>query len=102
MADITITGKTAERLQQLAQRTNRSVEEIVEEALDAYQLGEGKSNAADEPPPGTFARMAWVARKYPIAVGSPDISERSRDILRDEYADHLLKRLQAPDDKSDE
>ena len=50
MADITITGKVAERLQQLARQTNRSIEVILEEALDTYQ--EGNDTAAIEPPQG--------------------------------------------------
>ena len=101
MADITITGRIAERLQQLAQRTNRTVEEILEEALDSYQVGEGKDTVTQEPPRGTFAHMAWVARQNPIDVGETDISERSREILQNEYADYLLKRLQASDDSDD-
>src|SRR5205823_9802183 len=101
MTDITITGRVAERLQQLAQRTNRSVEEILEEALDSYLGGERKTVSTDEPPLGSFARMAWVAEQYPIEVGATDISERSREILQNEYADYLLKRLQTPDDNTD-
>ncbi len=102
MTDITITGRIAERLRQLAERTNRSVEEILEDVLDAYQDSEGKSNTDEGPPPGTFARMAWIAERNPIRVGATDISERSREILRDEYAEHLLKRLQASDDNTDD
>jgi predicted transcriptional regulator len=95
MADITITGKIAERLQQLAQDTKRSIEEILEEALDSYLRNEEDMLAG---PVGSLARMAWVARQHPIEVEPTDIAERSRDILRDEYAAHLLKRRQAADD----
>ncbi len=94
MADITITGKVAERLQQLAQDSHRSVEEILEAALNNLtQQEEGQL-----PPAGSLARMAWTARQHPIEVEQTDIADRSRDILRDEYAAHLLKRRQAPDD----
>lgn len=87
MADITITGKTAERLQQLVQSRQRTVEEVLEDMLNSYQHED-----TDMPPAGTLARMAWVAEHYPIAVEPDDVADRSRDILRDEYADYLLKR----------
>jgi predicted transcriptional regulator len=95
MADITITGKVAERLQQLAQDSKRTVEDILEEALDSYMRNEADALAG---PVGSLARMAWVARQHPIEVEATDIAERSRDILRDEYAANLLKRQQAADD----
>lgn len=94
MADITITGKVAERLQQLAHDSQRSIEDILEAALD--NLSQQEENKM--PPAGTLARMAWIARHHPIEVDSVDIADRSRDILRDEYAAHLLKRQQTPDD----
>ena len=95
MADITISGKVAERLQQLAQDSRRTVEDILEEALDSYVRNEEDSLAG---PHGSLARMAWVARQHPIEVEATDIAERSRDILRDEYTAHVLKRRQATDD----
>jgi predicted transcriptional regulator len=94
MADITITGKVAERLQQLAQDSHRSVEEILETALD--NLAQQEEDKL--PPVGSLARMAWMARQRPIEVEATDIADRSRDILRDEYAAHLLKRRSTSDD----
>ena len=100
MTDITITGKVAERLQRLAEDRNRTVEEILEDALDTLLRGDDQDDAI-EPPPGTLARMAWVARRNPINVDATDISERSRDILRNEYTEHLLKRQSASDEPPD-
>jgi hypothetical protein len=101
MADITISGKMAERLQQLAQDKHRTVEEILEEALDTYVQDEERETAGKEPPTGSLARMAWVAERNPIEVAATDIAEHSRDILRDEYAEYLLKRWSAPSDATD-
>ena len=102
MTEITITGSVAERLQHLAQRTHRTVEDILEEALDMYMRSEDKETAAVEPREGSLARMAWVATHQPIEVQATDISERSRDILRREYADHLLKHQVSSNDAADE
>src|SRR5258706_14833645 len=102
MTDITITGKVAERLQQLAKHTHRTVEEILEDVLNAYTQRESKDPTAVEPPHGSLARMAWVAMQNPIEVEETDIAERSRDILRSEYAEHLLKRRAASDNATDE
>jgi hypothetical protein len=90
MPDITITGKIAERLQQLARESHHSIEEILESALDNF--------VQQRPPMGSFARMALVARHNPIEVEPTDIADHSRDILRDEYAAYLLKRQQPSDD----
>lgn len=102
MTDITITGKVAARLQELANNTHRSVEEILEAALDTYTQREEKDISTAEPPTGSLARMAWVAMQNPIEVDATDIAERSRDILRSEYTDHLLKRREASDDAANE
>jgi hypothetical protein len=108
MTDITIKGRVAERLEQMARETNREIEEIVEEALDLMVNAEGTRPQVEttddfpEPPQGTLAHMAWSASQNPILGGSTDTAERSREILRNEYADHLLKRLNDPDEDVDE
>ena len=94
MADITITGEMAERLQALAQAMHQSVEEVLQEALTRYSREETSLHNTTEVQIASFSDMARVARENPIEVGDPDIAERSRDILQDEYADYLLKRLQ--------
>ncbi|MEP7286847.1 MAG: ribbon-helix-helix protein, CopG family [Chloroflexota bacterium] len=94
MADITITGEMAERLQNLARSTHRPVEEVLQEALTHYFREEDSGHDVTEVQIASFADMARVARENPINAGDPDIAERSREILRDEYADYLLKRLQ--------
>src|SRR5581483_5848562 len=102
MTDITITGKVAERLQQLAQDKHQTIEQIIEEALDTYAQSQDKEMPGGEPPPGSLARMAWLATRNPIEVAATDIAERSRDILRTEYTEYLLKRRATPDDASHE
>jgi hypothetical protein len=92
MTDITITGRVAERLQRLAEDRHRTVEEVLEDVLDTMAQQEDKDTAGIEPPPGTFARMAWVAMQNPIELEATDVADRSRDILQNEYADYLLKR----------
>ncbi len=108
MADITLSGRIAERLEQIARDTNRKIEEIVEEALNLMENSEGARTQGGaeetiaEPPLGTLAHMAWSAAQNPINVGAADVAERSREILHNEYADHLLKHLDAPDDDANE
>ena len=86
MADITITGEIAERLQEIARNTHQAVEEVLREALDRYIQ-------SDVEPRPSFAEMARLAMENPIKVGSADISEHSREILENEYANYLLKHL---------
>ncbi len=86
MADITITGEIAERLQEIARNTHQAVEEVLREALDRYT----QDDLATRP---SFAEMARLASENPIEVGAADISERSREILENEYAHYLLKHL---------
>jgi hypothetical protein len=102
MADITITGKVAERLQQLAQDKHQTIEEIIEEALGPYVQNQDKKMPGGEPPPSSLARIARLATRNPIEVAATDIAERSRDILCTEYTEHLLKRGATTDDASHE
>ena len=81
---LTLKGKTAEALQHIALQENRSVEDLLENLLALYQ-----------PQPGTLAELAQSARTADIHTGKTDTSERSREILRTEYADYLKRRQQA-------
>jgi hypothetical protein len=47
----------------------------------------------DNPPPGSLALLAKLAREANIRTGERDTSSRSREILENEYADYLLKRV---------
>lgn len=46
-----------------------------------------------EPPPGSLAYAAKMSRLNDFHSGKPDMAERSREILREHFADDLLKRL---------
>ena len=81
---LVLTGKAAKTLQHIASQENRSVEDVLENLLALYQ-----------PQPGTLAELAQSARKADIHTGKTDTSDRSREILRTEYADYLKRRQQA-------
>jgi hypothetical protein len=50
-----------------------------------------------DPPPGSLAYAAKIARENPIDSGDPYLALRSREILNQHFADDLLKRQQAND-----
>ncbi len=47
----------------------------------------------DNPPPGSLALLAKLAREANISTGETDVSSRSREIFENEYADYLLNRM---------
>lgn len=53
----------------------------------------------DNPPPGSLALLAKLAREANISTGETDISSRSREILENEYADYLLNRMRGSDNE---
>jgi len=78
----------AERLEQIAQQEGRSVGELLEILLDRYTA----------PPPGSLAELAQNAREAGLA--SPqfvDTAEHSHEILRNEFANYLKKRMDNAD-----
>lgn len=98
MVALEIPVELAEKLREVAKRENRSVEAVLETMLKDYPI-ETKIASVDErqdaeiPPPGTLARLAYEAEKLDFHSGHRDIAERSREILDDEFADYLLKRM---------
>jgi len=78
---ITLSGPIAETLQALAEQQNQSVEALIEGLL-----------ADVKPSDGTLADLAISARTADIHTGVTDTAQKSRDILRDEFADYLKRR----------
>lgn len=82
-------GKLARKLREYARRENRSVEEVLVSLLEKY----GESEA-EEPKPGSFAALAASALKANLASETEvDTSERTKEILKAEYADHIRRKL---------
>lgn len=81
------------QLRDLADRRNRSVDEMMEELLAPYQQElRPEPFDPDNPPPGTLAALAKAAREAGL-YAEVDTSERSREILKTEYAEHLKKKM---------
>jgi hypothetical protein len=72
MVDVTITGKAAERLREIAQRENRPVEAVVEELLAQH-------TRMDSVPPDIEDRAAYLAALKEIR---PKIYEIAREYWR--------------------
>lgn len=83
--------RLARRLFDIAHRENRSVDAIIETLVDEHYPNE----TTDKPAPGSFAALrAHIRSPYPV-----DTSSRSREILENEYADYLKKRIEDQNEK---
>jgi hypothetical protein len=90
MVDLVIRNEQlAWKLLSIAQRENRSVESVLAALLARYDTEfEGR------PALGTFAMLAQSAQEADIRSDMPtDTSERSREILENEYADYLKRHM---------
>jgi hypothetical protein len=94
MDEITITGDLAARIREAAREAQQSIEEFLE---DAYQTAladrvlRGKASFPDEPEPGTSGALLRSARRANIRTGQTDTSERMREILDQEWYEHLTR-----------
>lgn len=79
-----------QRLQDLAERKHLSIDEIVEEMLNRY------SDDLDNYPLGSSARLAAAGRNMPPFGPPENTSEHADDILRAEFGDYLLARMNPP------
>jgi hypothetical protein len=52
--------------------------------------------SVENPPPGSLALLAKLAREADIVTGETDVSKRSREILDTEYVDYLAQRMKRP------
>lgn len=94
MANLTISERLFERLQELARHRNRAVEDIAEKMLEnSLTLVEQTapvSEAADISNP--FLMLAELAEKQNWSSGRSDVSENFDEIVGDIIAEEFLKR----------
>ena len=90
MFTLILDDETAERLQAVARRQNRSPNEVVRDLLGQADEPQVTGNA------NWLRVMAEMAEKDTDIVwkDEPDLSERSREILNTEFADYLMKRIE--------
>jgi len=93
MAELIIDNAIAERLRQIAQQENRPLDAVLRSMLESYSTALESSHW-----PLQFARMAESDMDINWREDAADLSERSREILKGEFADYLLKRLENDDD----
>ena|SRR4051794_2113257 len=90
MTDFTIPDELAEQLENIAQRENRPLDDVVEEALRHY---------ADEHQPeqpktrNLLLLIAQAADDLGEGSKEGDIAERSREILNNEIPEYLMRRM---------
>jgi hypothetical protein len=88
MAELIIDNAIAERLRQIAQQENRPLDAVLRSMLESYTPALKPSDW-----PVQIARMAEGDTDIVWREDAAELSERSREILEDEFADYLLKRL---------
>lgn len=96
MTDFTISDELAEQLKEIAQRENRSIDEIFEDALREYADTHVETSVDDEPlteAVNGFLAIAQAADELGERSKEGDISERSREILDNDFPEYLMKRM---------
>lgn len=89
MADWVIPADLAERIEEIAAREQRSVEEILARMVEQYTVTEPPKTAGAIPPRGTLARLAYEALRGGFDSGDPELVDKSREILNTEFPDYL-------------
>lgn len=84
-----------QRLDELARAEHRSLNDFVEDLLLRYvpsapSISDPEIEAL---PPGSLSRLIATGRQMPAFGGPDDVSERADEILRNEYAEYLLNRM---------
>ena len=92
MFTLTLDDKTAARLQEIAREQNRSPNDVVRDWVEQVAVTPTGN-------PNWLKQMAENVEKDREIVwkDEPDLSERSREILNNEFADYLMKRMQQND-----
>jgi len=95
MFTLLLDDETAKRLQAISMRENRPLDEIVSAALAQYDVSQptDKPNWALE-----MARLAQEDTSIKWNELAATLSENSRDILDNQFADYLLKRTESNDE----
>src|SRR5579871_753225 len=92
MTDFTIPDDLAEQLENIAQRENRPLDEVVEAALRSY-AEEHVSTEAPSEKDDLFLLIAQAADELGEGSKEGDIAERSREILDTEFPEYLMRRM---------
>lgn len=95
MFTLLLDDETAKKLQAISMRENRPLNEIVSAAIAQYDAPQPIGN------PNWLKQIAARANKHTDLVwkDEPDLSERSREILDNEFADYLLNRTEHTNDE---
>ena len=93
MAEISLPSHLLQKLEEIAKNEKRTPVEVLETLLHEHSMRVGAPSQIDTPPIGTLARLAYEAGKLGFHSGQTDTAERSREILQDEFADYLIRKM---------
>lgn len=92
MATFNLEESLARKLREWAARHNRTPEDLLAEWVKAA-LAEDEPAQGASASPNALLRMAQRAEELGLSSGHPDISERSREILQEEFPRYLKDRV---------
>lgn len=92
MADLVIGEKLAGKLRKAARLQGQTVEEFIEAIVDRALPETSAEPIKITAPLGTLAALAEAADQANIRL-SPDLTERSREILENEFPEYLKSRM---------
>jgi hypothetical protein len=92
MSELIVDDSIAMRLRQIAEQENRPLDAVLAAMLAAYPASREPSDW-----PLKMAMMAEADTDIEWNEYATDLSERSREILNNEFGAHLLKRLNEND-----
>ena len=88
---IDIPADIARRLEELAERDNLEIDDLLRDMLERYP----DNGESDQKQWATLADLARNAKEANLAsLGPVDTAERSREILNTEFADYLKSRIE--------
>ena len=93
MANVEISQELLEILEDVAKREYRSLSEVVENALKNFAQEHRSPPHNDTTNGEPLLMIAEAANQLGLGSGKDDISERSRDILKSNFADDLARRM---------
>jgi hypothetical protein len=95
MAELIIDDEIMKRLREISKQENRPLDVVLRSILDSYSSARQPSDW-----PLMMAKMAEADTEIVWNEYASDLSERSRELLENDFADYLLKRLPDDDDNS--
>ncbi len=96
MTTIHISPELAEKLNRLAERERKTVDEMAEAILAKQVI---LLSLPDKPRPGSGAALLKSALAANINSGYSDTAERSREILNNDFPNYLWSRMHEDDSK---